>query len=143
MSSEAGVVQMIQQFAASMRGEIIAAANSLQSGNTASFDQIVARVENHALVKQISSFVNSSTASFNQFMDELSEISPLVGGFISAGVGGAMLAEAAGIAAALGITLVSAKLIAILLIIYGIYLAVPAVWDRINVEEIIPDLADL
>ncbi len=54
---------------------------------------------------------------------------------VLSGIGGVALAEAAGLAVALGVTVLSVKLIAIVLLLWGLAITLPALW-RISMNKL-------
>lgn len=89
----------------------------------------------------IRNVVSSSREGFRSLIDELERKFPpdalrLLFGGVMSGVGGAMLTEVAGLAVALGVSLLAIELIALVLLLWGLALALPAVYrlalDRVS-----------
>lgn len=126
--------QHIQHFVNSNQQTIISAGQSLSSGSLAAFESLVSRVSNLEVTKSISNMVNSSSTAFSDFMTNFEErfdgraIKFVFGGVLS-GIGGVAIAEAAGLAVALGISVLSVQVIALALIILGLNMMLPNIWE--------------
>ena len=108
---------------------------ALSNGNWNDLRAINTRVAGMSATVSITSFLNSSREGLRQFVAKAErEFDPealkfLFGGVLS-GVGGAALAEAAGLAAAIGVSIVAVEVIAVVLLLWGLSLTLPAIWKR-------------
>jgi hypothetical protein len=123
----------IHHFTGSAHHHIVALADALAANSWSAASAIVDRVADLKLTASISNLVNSSREAMVSFVHDVEAKLPpdaikfIFGGVLS-GVGGAALAEAAGLAVALGVTVLSVKLIAIVLLLWGLAIILPALW---------------
>lgn len=123
----------IRQFIHSSHQDVVAVGKLLTEGNWGQIGAVVERVSARPALASIASTVNASTTHLKEFIDRIqSSFEPqalkFVFGGVLAGVGGGMLAEAAGLALALGVSVFTVEIVAIALLLYGVSLALPAVW---------------
>lgn len=130
----------IRHFIGSNHQNIVALSSAVSAHNWSAVSTVVERVSNLEVTASIANLVNSSPAALEDFVARMERKFPpdaikFVFGGVLSGVGGAVLAEAAGFAIALGISIVSAQIIAIALLLWGISIALPALW-RITLEKL-------
>jgi hypothetical protein len=122
----------LDHFLATTKEEMMRAGAALSEGNLDGFKETLARVEQSQIAQQITRLVNNSKAAVQELIARIEASAPglkvILGGTL-AGVGGAAMADAVALASALGISIISAELIAIILVMLGIYYAVPAAWQ--------------
>ena len=123
----------IHHFTGSAHRHIVALSDALAANNWRAASAIVDRVADLDLTLSISNIVNSSREAATSFIARVEDELPpdaikFVFGGVLSGVGGAALAEAAGLAVALGVTVLSVKLIALVLLMWGLSIALPALW---------------
>ena len=130
----------VDHFVGSSHHHFVAMADALAARNWNAASAIVDRVAGLKLTASISNLVNSSREAAASFIERVeAELPPdaikfIFGGVLS-GVGGAALAEAAGLAVALGVTVLSVKVIAIALLLWGLSITLPALW-RIAMKKL-------
>jgi hypothetical protein len=123
----------VHHFVGSSHHHFVAMADALAARNWNAASAIVDRVADLKLTASIANLVNSSREAAASFIERVeAELPPdaikfTFGGVLS-GVGGAALAEAAGLAVALGVTVLSVKVIAIALLLWGLSITLPALW---------------
>lgn len=121
----------IHHFTGSAHHHIVALADAIAANSWSAASAIVERVAGLKLTASISNLVNSSREAAVSFIERAeTELPPdaikfIFGGVLS-GVGGLALAEAAGLSVALGVSILSVKLIAIVLLLWGLSIALPA-----------------
>ncbi|WLI89667.1 hypothetical protein Q4S45_00685 [Massilia sp. R2A-15] len=123
----------IRHFVGSNHQNIVALSSAISANNWGAVRSVVDRVSNLEVTASIANLINSSTAAFEDFVARLKAKFPpdaikIVFGGVLGGVGGAALTEAAGLAIALGISVVSVEIIAIAMLLWGISMALPAIW---------------
>lgn len=126
--------QQLQHFARVNSHNILAAGEALANGSIDLFKRVSNRVAAMEITASIGNLVNSSRESFKGFVARFEGFFPadarkFIFGTILSGIGGAMLAEAAGLAAILGISTVSVGVIAVGLLLWGLSMSYPALWD--------------
>lgn len=131
---------LITHFRNSNQQNIIAAGEALANGNFEAFESVVNRVAQLEVTASISNRVNSSSAALKEFLVKVeSEFDPqaikFVFGGVLSGVGGAVLAEAAGLAAAVGVSVLMVEVIAVVLILWGLSIMLPIIW-RLALDKI-------
>jgi hypothetical protein len=125
--------QQLQHFARVNSHNILAAGEALANGSIDVFKKLSDRVASMEITASIANLVNSSRDSFKGFVARFEGLFPadarkFIFGTVLSGVGGVMLAEAAGLAAILGISTLSVGVIAIGLLLWGLSMSFPAIW---------------
>lgn len=142
MAQQATLQQLMGHFSASTNALLVSAGDALAKGDRAAFERVRDRITNSKVVENITAHINSSRAHFDAFVAKLSEAGKLwdyLKGAIGVGVGGGMLSSAVGLAAAIGISVLAVKVIAIALILWGLYQFIPRVFNT-AVERIMGTL---
>lgn len=130
----------VQHFVGSAHQHMVALADAIATNSWSAANAVIDRVADLKLTASIANLVNSSREAAVSFIHRVEEELPpdgikyIFGGVLS-GVGGAALAEAAGLAVALGVSILSIKLIAIILLLWGLSITLPALW-RIAVKKL-------
>lgn len=121
----------IHHFTGSAHHHIVALTDAFAANNWSAASAVVEKVAALKLTASIANLVNSSREAAVSFIERAKiELPPdaikfIFGGVLS-GVGGAALAEAAGLAVALGVSILSVQLIAVVLLLWGLSIALPA-----------------
>lgn len=127
--------KLIRHFHSSNQTNIFAAGNAFLDGNINSLKKIVDHVSQLELTASISTLINSSTVATRDFIGEIELIFDpqaikFIFGGILLGIGGAALAEAAGLAIAVGISVFSIQIVAIVLLMWGLSITLPIVFKN-------------
>lgn len=130
----------IDHFTSAAHSHIVGLADAIATNSWSAASAIVDRVADLKLTASIANLINSSREAAVSFVERAeAELPPdavkfIFGGVVS-GVGGAAIAEAAGLAAWIGIGVLSVKLIAIALLLLGLSIALPALW-RVAISKL-------
>lgn len=123
-----GAGSVLQHAVSAFRADILGAAGAIESGDMGRLDGIFSRLREHPLTASVRDSVNSASENFDSFVGEVKQNAP-AGKFIFGagvlGMGVGALVNAAGVAAALGLAVISVEVIAIVIILYGISIMVP------------------
>lgn len=130
----------IHYFVAASRSEIVSGVDAIMNKDYSGLSSLHQRLSESSIVTNIGNIVNTSKAGMDEFFAAVTRILDdealrfLVGGVLG-GVGGGILAEAAGLAAVVGVSVLGAQLIAAILILVGLYLCGTAIWKKIKSME--------
>lgn len=120
----------LSHFLSSQTASITAAAEAVSKGDWGSLGNLIDRVSQSKAAEAVTNLVNSSSDAFKTLQSKFKpEAFKFLFGAVLSGMGGCMLVEAAGLAAAIGISVMSTYVIACLLILWGLSIAFPAVWN--------------
>ncbi len=114
--------------------DLITAGESVSKQSWDSLTGVILSVSGSKAVAAISNAVNSSSDNLKSLIENLrSRFKPehwkLIFGTVLTGIGGAALAESVGLAAALAISVLSVKVLACILILWGLSIVLPTIWD--------------
>lgn len=114
--------------------DLVEAGKTVSENSWSSLSSVLDRVSESKAVTAISNLISSSADALRELVKKLkSRFKPehwkLITGTVLVGVGGAALAESVGLAAALAISVLSVKVLACLLILWGLSIVLPTVWD--------------
>ncbi|MGZ8376523.1 MAG: hypothetical protein ACXWZS_09745 [Gemmatirosa sp.] len=134
MTSSASLDKQVQHFLDVSKTEIRAAGEALLNARMDVFERLVERVSSARITQHITNRVTSCREDLDAFMAKLSNPAfwSFLKGSVLAGVGGGILSEAVAIAGFLGISILSAKVIGIVMILYGLSVVLPLVWERVG-----------
>ena len=123
-----GASSVLQHAVSAFRADILGAASAIEGADMGRLDGIFERLRAHPLTASVRDSVNSASENFDSFVGEVKKNVP-AGKFIFGagilGMGVGALVNAAGVAAALGLAVISVEVIAIVIILYGISIMVP------------------
>jgi hypothetical protein len=125
------LAKLMNHFRVSHGASITAAVKAAASGSWDRFGKIANDLANSKVVAGITDLLNSSTTALKEFLAKFSKLK-LLGGVIATGIGGACLADAAAMAGALGISVLGVQVIAVVLLLWGIYVSFSAIWEIIG-----------
>lgn len=122
----------IHHFTGSAHHHVVALADAIAANNWSAANAIVDKVASLKLTVSISNLVNSSREAAVSFIERAetelpSDVVKIIFGGVLSGVGGVALAEAAGLSVVLGVSILTVKLIAIILLLWGLSIALPAI----------------
>jgi hypothetical protein len=123
----------IRLFIGSNHQNIVALASSVATNSWSAVNSLVDRVGKLEITASITNLINSSQAAGREFSATMQakfppEVLEALGGVIVTGMGGFLLNQAAAFAALLSITLLSAQIIAIALLLIGLQIVFPSIW---------------
>ena len=127
--------QQIQHFYSSSKSSIIAAGEAAAKSDWSFFKEISQNIARSKPVECITNTLNSSKEAFRSLLNSMSgflDSANFIRGAIGCGIGGGMLAEVAGLSAAFGISILTVEVIAIALILWGIFTCFPALWNMVK-----------
>ena len=126
---------LMQHFRNSNQKSIIDAGEAVANGNFDAFQSVVDRVVTLPVITSISNLINTSSAARKGFLDKVKmdfdpEAMRVFFGVGVLGIGGGALAEAITLAAALGISVLTVKVIAGALLLWGLLIILPVIYGR-------------
>ncbi|MEN3942421.1 hypothetical protein WJU23_14070 [Prosthecobacter sp. SYSU 5D2] len=120
----------LAHFRSTQSSFIIEAGAAISKGNWNSLESLIDKVSKSKVVESISSLVNSSGEALKALQAKFNpDAFKFISGIMIVGVGGGILAEVAGVAAAIGLSVMSTYVIGCLLLLWGVSLAFPSVWS--------------
>lgn len=130
----------LDHFVASNHKNMTAFADALAKFDGAAINELIDRVAESKLVVGTTNLLNTSSAALGEFIDKLRQkidSSKIIAGLTISAAGSIMWLEAAAIATVqaavgAGIVVLSLKVVAVLLILYGLSIALPALWRLIR-----------
>jgi len=124
-----------EHFRRAASNEIVAAADALTQADWGQFREVIDRVSKVKMTASIANALNTSSSNTKEFVEEIesrfdsSGVKFLFGSVLS-GIGGCALAEAAGLAVALGVSVLTVEVVAIALVLWGLSISLPSLWKR-------------
>ncbi|WP_156648973.1 hypothetical protein [Massilia sp. Leaf139] len=129
----------LDHFVASNHRNMVAFADALASFDAAAMRSVIDRIAESKLVTSTANLLNTSSAALGEFIERFkgaSDFTKMIAGLSMTGGGAMLWADAAVIvmqgAVSAGIAVLSIKVVAALLILYGISIALPALWRLIR-----------
>ena len=119
----------LAHFRSTQNSFITEAGAAISKGTWSTLESIIDKVSKSKVVESISTLVNSSGDALKSLQAKFNpDAFKFISGILMVGVGGGILAEVAGMAAAIGLSVMSTYVIGCLLILWGVSLAFPSVW---------------
>jgi hypothetical protein len=122
-------------FRASNARSIAVAGGAFAAGNWQDVREVLRDVVSSATVASISALVNTSRPNLNEFVTKAgveldSKSLKFLFGTSLVGIGAGALAETAGLAVALGVTVLTIEVVGVVLLLWGLSIALPILWQR-------------